>query len=153
MERDAKSPKPKWRVPPFGSDPPAPDCPKIANASQDGRSERTSVRGMTPEPPSRLRRSARVGGVDAFVQRAEETLLATSIDLERMSWVYETYINEDTEILSAQMQAAAIATKHRIAKESRRLDGVPASRESKRKLQLLRLTSNLMAPADPKENA
>ncbi|MFZ0891192.1 MAG: M2 family metallopeptidase [Thermoplasmata archaeon] len=88
-----------------------------------------------------------------FVRRSEEILLATSVDLERMSWVYETNITDDTEFLSAKMQASAIAIKRQIAKDSRRYARRTHSRELRRKLELLRLTSSLMAPVDPKENA
>jgi peptidyl-dipeptidase A len=88
-----------------------------------------------------------------FVRRSEAKLLDASVGLERMSWVYETNITTDTETLSARMQASVIATKRQIAKDSRRFGSRTSSREVQRKLKLLRLTSSLMAPDDPEENA
>ncbi len=68
-----------------------------------------------------------------------------------MAWVYETYITEDTELLTAKMDAAAIAAALRIAKESRRYSKVSGPPVLKRKLELLRLTQTVMTPSNPAE--
>ena len=95
--------------------------------------------------------TALVSQATEFVRRSEQELLDGKVESQRMAWVYETYITEDTELLTAKMDAAAIAAALRIAKESRRYSKVSGPPVLKRKLELLRLTQTVMTPSNPAE--
>jgi peptidyl-dipeptidase A len=85
----------------------------------------------------------------AFVDRAEATLLVLWIDQQRASWVYETFINDDTEAIQAQSQQKVIDETVRLSKEAQRFKGMKLPPETARKLELLPLSLTLVAPSDP----
>jgi peptidyl-dipeptidase A len=89
----------------------------------------------------------------AFVEQAETTLLELWIDAGRADWVRSTHITSDTEALAAQANARAIAAGVAYAKKATRFDGLRLPAVVARKLQLLKLSLTLAAPADPKEAA
>ncbi|MGZ6029775.1 MAG: M2 family metallopeptidase [Myxococcaceae bacterium] len=94
-----------------------------------------------------------VAEAEAFVAAAEARLLGVWIEAERASWVQSTFITDDTEILSAQANARRIAATVELAAQAVRFDGLALPPELARKLELLKLSLTLPAPADPKENA
>ena len=90
---------------------------------------------------------------EAFVVEADRQLLEVTINGERASWVYSTYINHDTELLSAKAEEALITTKVSLAKQAARFDGVEVSPDVRRKLGLLKTALTLPAPEDPMATA
>ena len=94
-----------------------------------------------------------VAEAEAFVAAAEARLLGLWIEAERASWVQSTFITDDTEILSAQANARRIAATVELATQATRFDGLALPPELARKLELIKLSLTLPAPADPKENA
>ncbi|MCI4358656.1 MAG: M2 family metallopeptidase [Thermoplasmata archaeon] len=88
----------------------------------------------------------------AIVVEAETRLLDLSIEAQRAAWVYETFINEDTERLTSKADARVTLATVDLAKRAARVDlgGVPA--ETQRKLKLLRLSLPLLSPSDPAES-
>jgi peptidyl-dipeptidase A len=89
----------------------------------------------------------------AFAEEAETTLLKLWIDAGRADWVRSTHITDDTEALAAQANERAITAGVAYAKKATRFDGLTLPAEVARKLQLLKLSLTLAAPADPKEAA
>ncbi len=87
-----------------------------------------------------------------FVRRAESRLLELSIEAQRAEWVYATYINPDSEALSAKASSRLIGATVELAKQSARLSAAGLSPEERRKIRLLKLTLPLIAPSDPAES-
>jgi peptidyl-dipeptidase A len=65
--------------------------------------------------------------------------------------VYSTYITQDTEALNARANQAYIDAVARFAKDAKRFDGVEVSTDERRQLELLKLSLELVTPADPRE--
>jgi peptidyl-dipeptidase A len=87
-----------------------------------------------------------------FVEDANRTMLALSVEGNRANWVAETYITEDTQALSARASQAYIDTIARLAKQSVRFDKVDVPPDIRRQLNLLRLNLTLASPSDPRES-
>jgi peptidyl-dipeptidase A len=86
-----------------------------------------------------------------FVEAAEARLRELAIERERMEWVKSTYITEDTELLAAAAAQRLIEANVEYAKEAVRFDGLELPADVRRKLDLLKLSMTLPAPADAKE--
>ncbi|HTV60521.1 MAG TPA: M2 family metallopeptidase [Verrucomicrobiae bacterium] len=85
-----------------------------------------------------------------FVSRAESRLLELWIRSSRASWVQETYITDDTEIIAAQADEAVKSATSELAAESRRFDGLDLPPDVARKIKLLRQSVDIPAPRDAK---
>lgn len=90
-------------------------------------------------------------GTDArtLVSEASSDLLRLSIEAQRAAWVYETYINDDTEALTAQadgrLTTRTVEYAHRAGAADR--PGLPGP--IARQLRLLRLSLPILSPRDP----
>jgi peptidyl-dipeptidase A len=91
-----------------------------------------------------------VADAQAFMDKAEEELLALVNMAGRAEWVQETYITDDTELLAAKENERVIARTTELVNESRKFDGLKLPPELARKLLLLKLSLGLPAPNDPK---
>ena len=85
----------------------------------------------------------------AFVERAEARLLDLWIARERASWVYSTFITDDTEKIQAEANERVIAETVRLSKEAQRFRGLSLPPDVARKLKLLPLSLAIVAPLDP----
>ncbi len=90
--------------------------------------------------------------VGRFLEETEARLLELSIEAQQADWVYSTYINPDTEALSARTLARLIGVTVDLAKRSTRWNDAPITPVEARKLRLLRLSLPLIAPSDPSES-
>ena len=88
---------------------------------------------------------------EAFVKSAEEQLLDLSIKQQRASWLQNTFINYDTELMSGAAQRALTATSVDLAKQAGRFEKLKLPPDVARKLKLLKLSITLPSPADVKE--
>ena len=89
----------------------------------------------------------------AFIEHAEQTLLDLWIKAERASWVYETFITDDTEKMQADAHQAVIAKTVELSKEARRFAGLDLPPDVARKFHLLPISLALVAPSDPAKQA
>ncbi|HEV2317655.1 MAG TPA: M2 family metallopeptidase [Thermoplasmata archaeon] len=89
---------------------------------------------------------------ESFVRRAEGELFDLSIELQRAEWVQSTYVTEDTQALASRAYARLIQATARLVRESNGVDRPSLTPESWRKVELLRTSLPLFAPADPAEN-
>jgi peptidyl-dipeptidase A len=87
-----------------------------------------------------------------FLRRAETRLLDLSVESQKADWVYDTYINPDSELLAARASSRLIGATVELAKESTRLPTEGLSTTDARKAKLLRLMLPLIAPSDPAES-
>jgi peptidyl-dipeptidase A len=87
-----------------------------------------------------------------FIEDAEHRLLVLGNEAQQASWVQENFITSDTEALAARANQRATDEQVRLAKESKRFDGLTLPPELARKMNLLRIGFTLATPADPKES-
>ncbi len=88
---------------------------------------------------------------DAFLKDVNETMLALGKQAGQASWVYSTFITDDTEALNAKANQTYIEAIAKYAKEATRFDGATVSPDARRQLDLLKLALVLVTPSDPKE--
>jgi len=91
-----------------------------------------------------------VAEAQTFMDKAEADLLKISILGQRAQWVQETYITDDTEILSAAENERLIARTTELINESKRFDGLKLPADLGRKFLLLKLALTMPAPKDAK---
>lgn len=84
-----------------------------------------------------------------FVDAAESELHRLSTDNNRAAWVASTYITEDTQILAAAASAKLLGAQADLAKRADRYRGLDLPHDVRRRLDLLRTSLTLYAPADP----
>jgi peptidyl-dipeptidase A len=87
----------------------------------------------------------------AFIDEVEEALLASAKETERMKWVNETFITDDTEALSAKAEERDINLTVGFAKKSTQFDKVSMPADVARKMKLLKLSLTIATPANSKE--
>ena len=85
---------------------------------------------------------------EKFVQQAEAKLAEAAIRAQRAEWVYENFITDDTEAITAQQSEALLTLSGQLALEARGFNGVPVSEASARKLKQMQLTLLLTDPTD-----
>src|SRR5437764_1257766 len=89
----------------------------------------------------------------AFMKKAEEQLQDVGVNASRASWVQQTFITDDTEILSAQAQEQLTALTTQLALDARRFERLRMPPELARKFKLLKLSLTAPAPNNAKERA
>jgi peptidyl-dipeptidase A len=87
----------------------------------------------------------------AYVEAAERDLLAMSETENRTAWVYENFITYDTEWLLQRVAAAGTEARVRMASGAAQFAGVEMPADTRRKIDLLRLS--LVLPAPQREGA
>jgi peptidyl-dipeptidase A len=85
----------------------------------------------------------------AFIEQAETRLLGLWIDAERASWVYSTFITDDTGQIQAEARERVIAETVKLSKEAQRFKGLTLPKDVARKFRLLPISLSLVAPSDP----
>ncbi len=88
----------------------------------------------------------RSSSADRRIDRAEQELLALSIEAQQADWIYNTYVTEDTEALSSRANARLIGRTLALAKEIA-TNPPPTDPVRARKAQLLRVSLSLVAPS------
>ena len=83
-----------------------------------------------------------------WIEKAEKRLLTLGIDAGRADWIAATYIIDDSEILSAQLNQRAISATVELVKEADRFNGMPLPEDIERKIKLLKLSLTLPAPSN-----
>ncbi len=92
-------------------------------------------------------RAQTVADADAFATQAEQELYEPYVRNNRASWVSETYITEDTELIAAESDAAYNALSVELALRAAAFSKITSlSQSTTRKLNLLRQASILPAP-------
>ena len=91
-----------------------------------------------------------VADARAFMDRAEAELLKITVLGQRAGWVQETYITDDTELLSASENDRLIARTTELIDEGKRFESIQLPPDLKRKFLLLKLSLTMPAPKDAK---
>ncbi|MGA7990955.1 MAG: M2 family metallopeptidase [Thermoanaerobaculia bacterium] len=100
-------------------------------------------RALAPTPEEAL----------AFVASAEKRLLALTVEASQAGWVQANFITRDTEALSALANERLITATAELAKQAERYRGLALPPDAARKLEKIRLSLDLAAPADPRKSA
>ncbi|MBV8520105.1 MAG: M2 family metallopeptidase [Acidobacteria bacterium] len=99
----------------------------------------------TPAPPP----APTVADAEKFVSDAEARLAELSVNQQRASWVQSTYITYDTQILAANENEKLINAGVELAKEAARFDSIELPYDTRRKLNLIKLSLTTPGPSDP----
>ena len=86
-----------------------------------------------------------------FLEEAENRYFDLTNKAQRASWVEENFITDDTEEIAAEANQELNAFSAEMSKKAHDYDAVKLSPELARKMLLLKLSSEFVAPADPKE--
>jgi peptidyl-dipeptidase A len=106
--------------------------------------------GQTPTPQS-AESAPTAAEATAYIDAAERELGGMSEEQARISWIYNTYINFDTEWLAQKADAEATEVEVRLASGASRFEGLDLDPVTQRKVDLLR--SALVLPAPLREGA
>ncbi|HET7845127.1 MAG TPA: M2 family metallopeptidase, partial [Xanthomonadales bacterium] len=90
---------------------------------------------------------------DAFVKAVEAEARAIYPELTAAQWVSVTYINPDTQLLAAKANERFLSMLKRNIDASKRFDGVSLTPWTARQIKLMKLSTAMPAPADPKKLA
>jgi peptidyl-dipeptidase A len=86
-----------------------------------------------------------------FLEEAESRYFDLTNKAQRASWVQENFITDDTEEIAADANQELTAFSAEMSKKAHDFDAVKLSPEVARKMLLLKLSSEFVAPPDPKE--
>jgi len=103
--------------------------------------------GVAQNPTSATSAPPTVAEAQAFMDRVETDLLASSNEANRAAWVQETFITDDTEAISAKANERLLTKTNEFVVAARRFDGLQMPPDLARKFMLLRLNGT---PTDPK---
>lgn len=106
------------------------------------KAQAESVKSATPQPTEQEAR--------AFLKKANDELGAIWSFRERTAFVNQTYITDDTTLLSSLAEEKAMEVEGRITREAKRFANVALPADLKRQIKLLLQSSTLPAPDDAK---
>lgn len=89
------------------------------------------------------------GPVATFLTRVERVVDSLGVRAQRASWVQQTFITDDTEILNSEAARDLSVAVQKLVAEGRKFESMPMSVEQKRKFALLKLLLPAPAPSDP----
>ena len=89
-----------------------------------------------------------MGKARAFLDRANAALLASNSESSRAGWIAATYINDDTEALTALAESREIAQWNQFIAESHRFDSIQLPPDLARQIMLLCAYAE-PAPSEP----
>ena len=94
---------------------------------------------------------ARAETADEFVARLNKQFAELGVEINAAGWTQATYINVDTELLSAKATEHYLAAFSSAVEDAKKFEGQPMTAASKRSIELLKLGVSAPAPDDPAE--
>jgi peptidyl-dipeptidase A len=88
-----------------------------------------------------------------FLHDVNERLLQLGVESNQADWVYSTYITPDTEAMNARAERTYIEAVAHDAVEAAKYDAVALPPDQRRQMDLLKLSLELVTPADPAQAA
>src|SRR5690606_4910807 len=89
-----------------------------------------------------------VAEAEAFMKGVEEQLKALWIRQERAHWIKNNFITHDTQEIAAEADQATMEYLARTIKAATRFDALDLPPDLRRRFKLLKIATNLPAPAD-----
>jgi peptidyl-dipeptidase A len=113
----------------------------------------TAAVAAAPKTPTKAAtKTPTAAEAKAFIERVNADLKTLSTKAARADWVKNTYITDDTEILSAEAAEALMVYTAEAIKEAARFTDVKGlDKDTARALHLLKISADLPAPDDPKK--
>ena len=108
------------------------------------RDDATAPASPSPTPAAQGGETA-----DQFVARVNEEVRKLSTELSAAQWLSNTYINGDSELVSAKANERWLAQLNVWIEQAKRYDGQQLKPETARALKLLKLWTSMPAPKDP----
>jgi peptidyl-dipeptidase A len=109
-----------------------------------------SAAPASPPPPASPPRPD-AAGAKAFAAKVNEDLKELGVKTQTASWIKNTYITDDTERASAKADDESLGYLSNAIHEAAGFKDVRSDPQTQRMLYLLRVSSSLAAPADPKQ--
>ena len=125
----------------------SPPAPATASAATASASQPAQGPGATSGKPPTAEEA------QGFTVRVNEDLKKLWTASARAAWVNKTYITDDTTALSAAAEEANMEYLGTAITGATRFDGLALPEPVARQLKLIKLSSTLPAPADPKKRA
>jgi peptidyl-dipeptidase A len=88
-----------------------------------------------------------------FMDQVEKDLRRIWVHQARTAWVNQTFITDDTDLLSASAEEENMEYLGRVIQEAKRFDGLDLPPDLARKLHLLKIAITLPAPSDAAKRA
>ena len=85
-----------------------------------------------------------------FVDTVNEDLRRLTVRASTAEWIKNTYITDDSERLAAAANEELLGFMSQAVKKAARFAKAPTDPDTRRMLQLLRVSSSMAAPSDPK---
>ncbi len=117
---------------------------KAPTTTQLGGSPATTGSAATTTPQSK----ATAADADAFVKRVNDTARKILPGVNSAQWLAQTYINDDSQMVSSQANERFLEQQKAFIAESRRFDGLELSPQTSRAIKLLRNKMTLPPPDD-----
>ena len=89
----------------------------------------------------------------AFLEKAENELLAASNYAQRAGWLQSTYINEDSETQAALANEKYIKAVLALSRQATRFDKLTLPADAARKMRLIKLNLTMATPANDAESS
>ena len=86
---------------------------------------------------------------DQFIARVNEEYRKSYPELTAAQWLSSTYINDDSELVSAKANERYLSQLNRWIEQARRFEGQKMSPETERAIRLLKLQAAMPPPRDP----
>src|SRR5512147_2626672 len=86
-----------------------------------------------------------------FLAEVNATMLRLGREQNQADWVYSTYITPDTEAMNARAERAFIEAVARYAADAAKFDTVALGPDARRQMDLLKLSLELVTPANPRQ--
>jgi len=114
----------------------------LLSCNQNASSDKTESKAMLSSDDAKQ-----------FVDNAQLELEKLSFPSATASWVYQTNINQDTAALSAYLSEKVSSLSSSLAKQAADFNNVEVDPDTRRKLNLMRNSLVLPAPANPEKSA
>lgn len=108
---------------------------------------------FSPGGPLMADEPVTVEQAQTFIENAEEQLMEAWIDSAHAAWVQANFITHDTQILAAKANERVIGLTVQLAQDAARFNALDLPFDTRRKLEQLKLSLSLPAPANVEETA
>ena len=110
--------------------------------------------GCTREPTPTAADTARTAApqdetADQFIARVNAEIKEMYPEMTAAQWLSSTYINDDSQLLSAKANERYLGQLNRWIAQAKRFEGKQMSPQTARSIQLLKLATAMPAPTDP----
>lgn len=90
---------------------------------------------------------------EKFLNRVEKEFVKLSLEANQVEWVYNNFITEDTQALSARTNQKITEAGVKYAIAAAKFDDIEVTADQRRKLNMLKLSLVMPAPQDPEKSA